>query len=348
MRLQSLMFAIFSAIAVVPLGLFWFLPGSILSETNIVGANYAGILVLIFGVFLAGVLAWIAAKLVTDPVEQMTLAMERIGDGELRAHEKIKIGRFEPKEFMNARHGIEAMAKRLQENIDTISRHAYLDGITGLPNRECFKVLAQERIEKLQETREGGAILFLDLDGFKQVNDVYGHRSGDDLLRGFAEKLHVYCGNEMKRRAFGAENAVNIIPARLGGDEFVVFIGNNNDPEMVSEFAEGLFTRVFGKFRLHNGVWLQVTGSVGGAQFPDQAADLDELLRLADIAMYKAKNSGKGRFCMHEEGDELLLEGHQEPVPEIPVQDIKHEEEFDPILNAVWEPDAQNRTVSSN
>ncbi|MGI9352991.1 MAG: diguanylate cyclase domain-containing protein [Rhizobiaceae bacterium] len=347
MRLQSLMFAIFSVIAVAPLGLFWFLPGSILSDNNIIGGKYSGIIVLIFGVILAGVLAWIAAKLITAPVEQMTLAMKRIGEGELRAHEKIKVGKIEPKEFNNARRGIEAMAKRLQENIDTISRHAYLDGITGLPNRECFRVLAQEQIERLQASNSRGAILFLDLDGFKQVNDVYGHRSGDDLLKAFAEKMHLYCGNEMKRRAFGADNAVNIIPARLGGDEFVVFIGNTSNVETIAEFASGLFRRVFGKFKLHNGVRLQVTGSVGGALFPDQAGDFDELLRLADIAMYKAKNGGKGRFCMHEEGDELLLTGHREPEPELPVQKTEPKEEFDPVLNAVWESESSIPKVGS-
>ncbi|MEM9279701.1 MAG: diguanylate cyclase, partial [Pseudomonadota bacterium] len=111
----------------------------------------------------------------------------------------------------------------------------------------------------------------------------------------------------------GADNTINILPARLGGDEFVIFLGNIKNVETIAEFASGLFTRVFGKFKLHNGVSLQVNGIVGGAFFPDQASDFDELLRLADIAMYKAKNGGKGRFCLHEDGDELMLKDEEAP-----------------------------------
>lgn len=259
--------------------------------------------IMAFGLLIALFMALVATRFLTAPLEQMIQAMQRIGDGELRAFENIKKTMMQPVEFNAARGSIKAMAEKLRENIDTISRHAYLDGVTGLPNRECFKVLAQEQIERLQLTGKKGAILFLDLDGFKQVNDVYGHRSGDDLLKDFADKIHRYCGNEMKRRAYGSDDTVNFLPARLGGDEFVIFLGNIKDAETVNDFAQGLFSRVFGNFRLHNGAALQVGGSVGGALYPDQAADFDELLRLADISMYRAKNAGKGRFCLYEEAD---------------------------------------------
>ena len=272
----------------------------------------AGFTVLAFGLALAGIVAYFASKILTHPIEQMVRAMNRIGGGELRAYEGIKESAWQPVEFNAARDGIKAMSHRLQENIDTISRHAYLDGITGLPNRECFRVLAQEEIDKMHATRKKCAILFLDLDGFKQVNDVYGHRSGDDLLKGFASKLHAYCGHIMKRNARGADNALRILPARLGGDEFVVLLSNMNDIDFPAEFAQGLFQKVFGPFRIHNGVSLQVSGSVGGAIFPDQAGDFDELLRLADIAMYDAKNNGKGRFSLYSPSQEAKTSASSE------------------------------------
>ena len=259
--------------------------------------------VMAIGMALAILLAFFASKFLTAPIEQIVQAMQRIGNGELRAHEKISFGRYQAQEFLNAKNSIKNMADKLQENIDTISRHAYLDGVTGLPNRECFRVLAQEEIERLSLAGNKGAVLFLDLDGFKQVNDVYGHRAGDDMLLAFAQRLHSYCGVFMKRHARGVDNALTVLPARLGGDEFVVFLGNITGIETTTEFSDGLFTKVFGKFQLHNGVVLDVSGSVGGAIFPTQAADFDELLRLADIAMYEAKNSGKGRFCLHRESD---------------------------------------------
>lgn len=269
--------------------------------------KYSMLTVLVIGLMLAAALAYGASKILTDPIEQMVTAMHRIGAGELRAYEKITEHSWQPREFNASREGIKAMSMRLQENIDTISRHAYLDGITGLPNRECFRVLAQEEIEKMGLSGRKCALLFLDLDGFKQVNDVYGHRSGDDLLKGFASKLHTHCGNVMKKHARGADNALRILPARLGGDEFVVLLSNMKDVSLTAEFADGLFRRVFGQFKIHNGVSLKVSGSVGGAIFPEMATDFDELLRLADIAMYDAKRSGKGRFCLYKpapEGEE--------------------------------------------
>ncbi|MEM8650452.1 MAG: diguanylate cyclase [Pseudomonadota bacterium] len=269
--------------------------------------------IMAIGLMLAAAMAYIAAKMLTDPIEQIVQSMKLIGNGELRAYEKIKVNRFQPKEFLGARNGVKAMADKLQENIDTISRHAYLDGVTGLPNRECFRVLAQEEIEKLTMSGNQGAVLFLDLDGFKQVNDIHGHRSGDDLLSGFSKRLHTYCGNVMKRHAKGADNALTILPARLGGDEFVVFLGNIDSDQTTYEFSEGLFHRVFGAYKLHNGVVLQVSGSVGGAIFPGHASDFDELLRLADIAMYNAKNSGKGRYCLHNGKEVEIAKDPDEP-----------------------------------
>ncbi len=268
--------------------------------------KHTALVVMGIGFFIALSLAYFASKILTHPIEQMVISMRRIGNGELWAHEKMTEGRFQPKEFSDARDSIKTMAEKLQENIDTISRHAYLDGVTGLPNRECFRVLTQEEIAKLSISGNSGALLFLDLDGFKQVNDVYGHRAGDDLLLAFSQRLHEHCGIFMKRYARGVDNALTVLPARLGGDEFVVFLGNITGPETTSEFSEQLFNKVFGKFNLHNGVNLDISGSVGGAIFPTQAGDFDELLRLADIAMYEAKNSGKGRYCVHKDADDYF------------------------------------------
>jgi diguanylate cyclase (GGDEF)-like protein len=103
----------------------------------------------------------------------------------------------------------------------------------------------------------------------------------------------------------------------LGGDEFVVFLGNISGPETTSEFAAQLFSKVFGKFNLHNGVSLDISGSVGGAIFPTQAGDFDELLRLADIAMYEAKNSGKGRYCLHKDVEDYFENIASPSQPEI-------------------------------
>lgn len=281
-------------------------------ESKLERQKSAGLTVLIFGVALAALFAYLAAKFLTNPIEQMIRSMHRIGAGELRAYEDIKENPLHPQEFAAAREGIKAMSMRLMENIDTISKHAYLDGITGLPNRECFRVLALEEIEKMHVNGMQCALLFLDLDGFKQVNDVYGHRSGDDLLKGFASKLHIYCGNVMKQSARGVDQTLRILPARLGGDEFVVLLSNLSQTDYVETFAKGIFSKVFGPFNIHNGISLNVSGSVGGALYPRQADNFDELLRLADIAMYEAKNNGKGRFCLYSKESDQYLKQEQD------------------------------------
>jgi len=251
------------------------------------------------GIALAALVGFLAARMVVGPLEQMVTAMRKIGNGELRAYEQMKQPAILPLEFSDARDAIKAMSEKLRENIDTISQHAFLDGVTGLPNRECFRVLATQEILKCNRNGKRGAILFLDLDGFKQVNDVHGHRAGDDLLKAFAQKLYLYSSTEMKRNARGHAHPLIILPARLGGDEFVVFLGNVDSSADVEQFAHGLFSRVFGRYVLHNNLTLDVSGSVGAALFPDDANDFDELIRLADIAMYEAKKSGKGRYVLH-------------------------------------------------
>ena len=265
-----------------------------------VTVQYGVLGVLLFGLAMAGGFAVIASQLITAPIVQMVEVMNRIGKGELRAYEDMRHGLLQPVEFNSARSAIRAMSEKLRDNIDSISQHAYLDGITGLPNRECFRVLASEEIERLYSTDLQCAILFLDLDGFKQVNDLYGHRTGDDLLKVFATRLHTYCSQVMQRHANGVNNPLQVMPARLGGDEFVVLISRVEHGQLVHEFSKGLFHHVFGDVLLPSGLSLNVNGSVGGSLFPEQANNFDELIRLADIAMYQAKNSGKGRFVIYD------------------------------------------------
>jgi diguanylate cyclase (GGDEF)-like protein/PAS domain S-box-containing protein len=162
-----------------------------------------------------------------------------------------------------------------------ILRLAHYDVLTELPNR----VLFQDRLERavIHAKRHGrqAALLFLDLDGFKKVNDTMGHRAGDDLLK------------EVARRLKQCVRMTDTI-ARLGGDEFTVIldeIASPNDAAMVSDkilVALSLPVTVDGRD-------VFVGGSIGISLFPDDGADCGELLKHADIAMYQAKAAGKGR-----------------------------------------------------
>jgi diguanylate cyclase (GGDEF)-like protein len=126
------------------------------------------------------------------------------------------------------------------------------------------------------------AVLFIDLDGFKQINDRHGHAAGDAVLRAV--------GNRLSAATRGGD-----VVARLGGDEFLMLVslaGTDRDA------LDALYDRVHAQLHLPvdvEGVRLDVAGSVGAAIFPDNAATGDELIRAADLAMYDVKQRGRGR-----------------------------------------------------
>ena len=185
-----------------------------------------------------------------------------------------------------------------------LERQAHYDTITGLPNRQyLFEYLARITSKK---NKAPYALLFIDLDNFKRVNDTAGHDAGDLLLQNIATFLEKFSGEDgiAFRPAAGKLN----ISARIGGDEFIqVISGIENEEDAVSlgerllsEFREEFSDRYVDKFN--------VGLSVGIALCPYHAPDYHVLIKYADIAMYHAKNSGKNRCCVYSDELEQKLE----------------------------------------
>jgi diguanylate cyclase (GGDEF)-like protein len=168
------------------------------------------------------------------------------------------------------------VTRQIDSHMEEIEHQALHDSLTGLPNR----VLFQDRIElALANARRSGgraAVLLLDLDGFKEINDALGHASGDELLRELAARLR------------GTLRDTDTI-ARLGGDEFGVVMPAH-DADDVRETARRIHEAVEEPFEL-GGLSLDVKTSIGGVLFPDDATDSDTLVRFADVAMYAAKRN---------------------------------------------------------
>jgi diguanylate cyclase (GGDEF)-like protein/PAS domain S-box-containing protein len=168
-----------------------------------------------------------------------------------------------------------------------IHHMAYHDSLTGLPNRTRFIDDLQERVAHATALKAQVAVLCIDLDRFKEVNDVFGHPAGDQLLRKLAE--------QMEEVALPTETL-----ARLGGDEFVVIQSGVEQPQGAEELAERLLGALCGNVTLEQGVTVRSAASIGIAIFPQDGATADAVHANADAALYRAKKEGRGTFSFFE------------------------------------------------
>ncbi|MBI4828837.1 MAG: sensor domain-containing diguanylate cyclase [Nitrospinae bacterium] len=167
----------------------------------------------------------------------------------------------------------------LKRNEREINYRAYHDPLTGLPNRLLFKDRLSRALLLTRRTKATTALLYLDLDGFKAVNDTMGHHAGDLLLQGVAMRLS---------SAVRDEDTV----ARLAGDEFTIILERVASRQCVEDIAGRVRESVTGEFDYH-GVPISVTASVGVALCPDDSEEIEPLIKRADAAMYAAKQRGK-------------------------------------------------------
>ena len=171
--------------------------------------------------------------------------------------------------------------------LDHAKRESLIDALTGLPNRRMFMQLVDEIGADRRASGDMFAVLFIDLDGFKQVNDIYGHAVGDETLKISADRLKA-CARGMD------------VLARLGGDEFVMLLKHVNSLDDVRRVASRCIEKVAAPIE-GEGWRLNVGASVGIAiSKPNSASSSHLLLKHADEAMYLAKKGGRGRFRVHE------------------------------------------------
>ena len=169
--------------------------------------------------------------------------------------------------------------KRSQENATRLARY---DSLTGLANRFQMSQVLEKILNARQETTRSCAVFLLDLDRFKQVNDTMGHPAGDALLKQVAQRLE---------RAVGKAGQVG----RLGGDEFKVIVPNKVPRESLSEMGRDIINSLSQPYTIE-GQRVVIGASVGIALSPDDGTTSEELIRNADLALYAAKDGGRGRF----------------------------------------------------
>jgi diguanylate cyclase (GGDEF)-like protein/PAS domain S-box-containing protein len=176
---------------------------------------------------------------------------------------------------------VQDVSSRIQAE-ERLQYMATRDALTGLPNR----LLLHERLtQAIAQARRNGrrvGVLFIDLDRFKNVNDTLGHRIGDELLK------HV-------TQALSAALRETDLLARLGGDEFMVIVEDFDDPQVLGRIAQKLLDAIAQPFTIEEHD-IYVTSSIGIAVYPDDSDDPDELLKHADVAMYRSKDLGRNTY----------------------------------------------------
>ncbi|MBI1888176.1 MAG: EAL domain-containing protein [Nitrosomonadales bacterium] len=171
-------------------------------------------------------------------------------------------------------------ANRVSEDI--IWKQANFDTLTGLPNRRMFHDRLEQEIKKAHRARLKVALLFIDLDKFKEINDTLGHSTGDILLM------------EAARRISGCVRETDTV-ARLGGDEFTVILTELDNVGDIDRVTEYILQELAKPFHLEGRV-AYITGSIGITLYPDDAANMEDMIKNADQAMYAAKSNGHNNF----------------------------------------------------
>ena len=227
-------------------------------------------LIFAIGSAVAILFAFLLADYIVRPIRHLSWATEELGSGHFNFQKMTTIYSDEIGELAQSFY---KMAGKLEAEVCH-------DALTGLFTRTVFQIQLTEECARSQRQKYSLAVLMLDVDHFKKVNDTHGHGVGDGVLRHIAAIL--------TRQTRGSD-----CPARYGGEEFVVLLPNTRPAEAL-HVAEKIRSRIEAEpFRLPDGGTIPLTVSIGVAQFPEDTGDYAWLVELADQAMYEAKKSGR-------------------------------------------------------
>ncbi len=230
--------------------------------------------------------------------------------------EKLKDGKDEITDLEKSVH---SMLQSLEKAHSSVTKIAYFDYLTSLPNRFS---LYRDFDSRTEENPHPFALLFFDLDGFKRINDLYGHGSGDELLQKIAERLTDIEIKESHRFY------------RIGGDEFILLVDYSN-PNEISKIVEQIMQEIRKEFMLTK-VSTSISTSIGISFYPADGNTLEDLLHFADSAMYEAKKAGKNNYYYYQELDNKEMHKRQLKLKETLTAAIAENQfflEYQPIMN---------------
>lgn len=260
------------------------------------------VFILFVGVILAYALSTYFHRIITNPIRSMVEHVDEIYTTK-NYHKKLSLDRddelgrlaegfnhmliaVQEREKELQRHG-EHLQTLVEMRTEQLHRKAHYDSLTDLPNRYLLFDRLRHAIQASRRSGQNVALLFLDLDRFKAINDNLGHGVGDQLLKAVAERLSDICreGDTV---------------ARLGGDEFVFLLECIDQPERVARVAQRIIRGLSHAFKLKEHT-VHVSTSIGISVYPDDGEDEETLLKNADISMYHAKEKGPSQYCFYKD-----------------------------------------------
>lgn len=250
------------------------------------------------GWIVAAVLVFLFANSLTKPIEDLLQSIRQNARTRQLKPVKVRLGLVPLREIWELRLAYNAMVARVEQATEKISTLAFTDGVTGLANRKRFEEVTTELLEITSGKAARGMVAFIDLDDFKQINDVHGHSYGDRFLKECGTRL-IDLVEEAEQIFFEGEVIEHPpIAARVGGDEFAIVFPGLTEESDIRRFM----SLVRNLLSTQSTVLPETTicsASIGCARYPQDGATLAELVKRADIAMYHAKKSGKNRFEMY-------------------------------------------------
>jgi diguanylate cyclase (GGDEF)-like protein len=259
--------------------------------------NQSLMLAIFIAVMVTGLLVMFLLRAINNPVQSMSQIIQGNSKGSSLKKIILAKGMFSIREFEDFQESYNAMIDRLGKANDEISEMAFTDSITKLPNRHQFQQEGKAILSKAAESGSGGILLFIDIDNFKMVNDLFGHEAGDGFLAilGKALEKTALFHSQIDQKVRNGICDGKPIVSRIGGDEFTIIMPGLTSKRSIEQFLKSVLKTV----QTVNDNFehpISCGASIGCAVFDDSNVDLVEYMRQADIAMYEAKKSGKNCY----------------------------------------------------
>jgi diguanylate cyclase (GGDEF)-like protein len=229
-------------------------------------------------ILLVAIAGWFLSRKVAKPLEDMVTATKEMVLGNYQK----KVPSSNIQELNELANVINHLASQLNNQFASLNHQAFHDPLTDLPNRAFFRECLQQAWHRARRSHNPIAVLFIDLDGFKGVNDSLGHQIGDLLLVSVSRRLHQCLRS-------------GDVLARLGGDEFTILLENINDINCANKIADRISQQLTNLFNIE-GHEISISASIGIACGIPQEGHPEDFLRNSDVAMYRAKKNGKANY----------------------------------------------------